>query len=282
MIRIERKEITTLADNAVKQNDVRKAMEIMKKAKENYYFDMMNFLLGFIEQCKNNHESAITFYKSALDISPNYKGVYNQIANCYTALGKYDEAIKWYNEYIKLFSSQSTAIPLYNRALTQTRKGELEVAISDCLASIEQDKTYKKPYALLLNILFKLKRTKKALKVVDEILTVFAEDDDKFAGLSSRLINEGATLEAQGEKEKANTCYEKAQNVLEKGLVHLPDNSSLHFNMACYYSRRGQQDLAIKELKKSIELDPKQKEMAVIDKDFKPLRDTKEFKEVIA
>lgn len=282
MVWINRQEINKLVSDTITKKDVGKASEVKKVAQDNYCFDSATFMLGWIEHLKQNYKEAIKLYKKTLELSPDYKSAYNQIGNCYTSLGQYDDAIRWYNDYIRIFSSAPTAVPFFNRAVVHYRKEQLDMAISDCLRSIEQSESYASPYRLLLNIFFKLEKIEHVCELVDKILVALPQDYNQLNNLSVRLLEGGALLEEQGKPEGASSCYKKAQEVLEKALLLSPDSPYLHFNMACYYSRTGQKDDAIKELKRSIELDPKQKEKALMDKDFESLRDVEEFKKVLA
>jgi len=56
-----------------------------------------------------------------------------------------------------------------------------------------------------------------------------------------------------------------------------PDHPGVLFNLACLESRAGRRDDAIKHLRRSIELYPRNAEYACTDPDFDPIRDEPQF-----
>jgi tetratricopeptide (TPR) repeat protein len=70
---------------------------------------------------------------------------------------------------------------------------------------------------------------------------------------------------------------EEAGTILREGLRAYPDASRVHYNMACYYARRGDRDNAFEHLAKSIKLEPEMKDRAPRDPDFAELLDDPRF-----
>jgi len=70
---------------------------------------------------------------------------------------------------------------------------------------------------------------------------------------------------------------EEAGMILREGLQHYPHASRVHYNMACYYARRGDRDAALEHLGTSIELEPEMKDRAPKDPDFAQLLDDPRF-----
>jgi tetratricopeptide (TPR) repeat protein len=60
-----------------------------------------------------------------------------------------------------------------------------------------------------------------------------------------------------------------------------PDEANAYYNLACIYSLNQNKSLALKNLKKSIELSSKSIKRAISDKDFDFIRNDKEFKKLI-
>jgi tetratricopeptide (TPR) repeat protein len=69
----------------------------------------------------------------------------------------------------------------------------------------------------------------------------------------------------------------EAREQLEKVLAENPDVWQGYYNAACFEALTGNDDAAIEQLKRAIELDPKALEYAVGDDDFDGLRDRPDF-----
>lgn len=79
--------------------------------------------LGLLYQNNENYTSAITAYKKALAFSDivNPKKLENNLANCYSELGQFPEAIKIYDKLIGDDSKDTHAI--YNKAVASEKMG---------------------------------------------------------------------------------------------------------------------------------------------------------------
>ena len=75
--------------------------------------------------------------------------------------------------------------------------------------------------------------------------------------------------------------YEKAIEEYKKATELKPDFASAWYNMACVYSLQNKKKEALENLKRAIEFDPKYKEMAKKDKDFKNLWEDEDFKKLV-
>jgi tetratricopeptide (TPR) repeat protein len=64
---------------------------------------------------------------------------------------------------------------------------------------------------------------------------------------------------------------------LEKVLAENPDVWQGYYNAACFEALTGNDDAAIDQLKRAIELDPQALEYAANDSDFDSLRDRPDF-----
>lgn len=76
--------------------------------------------------------------------------------------------------------------------------------------------------------------------------------------------------------DEAISAYQK---VIDSG--DKDNNANAYYNIACSYSLKGNEDQAITNLKKSIEIDKKFIKLAIKDKDFESLKNSKEFKELV-
>lgn len=62
---------------------------------------------------------------------------------------------------------------------------------------------------------------------------------------------------------------EQAKRQFEMAIVRDDRNDSAYYNLACYYSLTGSAELAVKYLRKAIQLNPENKEYAAVDPDFR-------------
>lgn len=71
--------------------------------------------------------------------------------------------------------------------------------------------------------------------------------------------------------------YERAVELVSRGLPDAPDSGSLLYNLACYEALAGRRAEALDHLRRAFELDPKTREWAATDSDLDSLRDDPAF-----
>lgn len=89
------------------------------------------------------------------------------------------------------------------------------------------------------------------------------------------LVIEGYTLCDKGEWEKA---FEAGRKAIALG----PDDGEPYYHLACYHSRAGNRDEALKQLGLAVERGPDLGPRARLDEDFKPLWEDAEFLAIVA
>ena len=87
------------------------------------------------------------------------------------------------------------------------------------------------------------------------------------------LFNKGLTYELYGNMEEALNWYNKDLEVEEYEWTY--------YGIASIYGRRGDIDNTVKYLKKAIEINPEVKEEAKTEKDFNPVKSSKDFENLI-
>jgi tetratricopeptide (TPR) repeat protein len=70
---------------------------------------------------------------------------------------------------------------------------------------------------------------------------------------------------------------EEAGAILSEGLQHHPRSPRIHYNLACYYARRGDRERAFEHLATAVEIEPETKMRAPSDPDFAELLDDPRF-----
>lgn len=75
--------------------------------------------------------------------------------------------------------------------------------------------------------------------------------------------------------------YNKSIDILTEGIGNNLTKEDLYYNKACCYSLLGFEEKAVKDIRKSIVLNPSIKQYVEKDKDFYNLYNNKEFKKII-
>ena len=114
---------------------------------------------------------------------------------------------------------------------------------------------------------------------IDRILELRVDDHpepiEELARLHGIWLRWQVALESYARYEAGD--YEGALAETDRALERFGDDSLLLYNRACYASLAGRRDEALDALRRTLELDPGQLEMARADSDFAPLRDDPEF-----
>ncbi|WP_165221354.1 TPR end-of-group domain-containing protein [Aquisphaera insulae] len=81
---------------------------------------------------------------------------------------------------------------------------------------------------------------------------------------------------------KRSNRLAQAIDALERVRRHHPDNSLLHYNLACYWSLAGNADRALEELRAALSLEPDLRIQVAGEEDFRRLRGIPAFEELVA
>ena len=92
------------------------------------------FLRGNGKSEKGDYSGAIADYSKSIELEPNFSGTYNNRANVYFTLKRYDEAIADYSKAIELKPDYASAF--YNRGLSFYSLKRYDEAIKDFTSAI--------------------------------------------------------------------------------------------------------------------------------------------------
>jgi tetratricopeptide (TPR) repeat protein len=166
----------------------------------------------------------------AIEIDPDYFMAYNNRGTLFSGWGDYDQALTDFNMAIAQYPNLSTGY--YNRALCYDALGDNKAASSDMKKAIQYSESE-----------YFTSTAKSQLELITNTGT------DHTTWLKER----GDTLLSYGKYDRAIEYYGQA-------IADWPDSyTTAYFGRAVAYHKKGQNDLAIADLNKAIEVKPKNK-----------------------
>ena len=114
-----------------RKGDIKRAITYFKKAIQiNPNYAMAYYNLGIVYGCIDNIDEEIASYKKAIKVYPNFAQAYNNLGAAYRKLGKIEEEIVLYKKAIEINPEYAGAY--YNLAIAYERNKEYELAIECC------------------------------------------------------------------------------------------------------------------------------------------------------
>jgi tetratricopeptide (TPR) repeat protein len=197
----------TLSDSSLKSNAPEQ--EIRRKTAYSY-----NWLGNDSQRPEEPHlHRAITFYKKAIELFPNYVIAYNNLAQVHVKLRDYNEALNCYRQALQ--HDFNSSVTYYNLALLYEQMGRLDEALHQYEQTLKIDKKSAVAYHNRAIVFLKKEKYDKAVQNLDEAIKL--EPHNKFF-----IYNRGLAYEAAGKKKKAQADFRKA---LELG--HYPAGEKL-------------------------------------------------------
>ena len=189
-------------------------------------------------------------------------GNYFEQGNALTALGQYDEAIRCYQEAVKVKRDMQQA--WNNMGIACDHKGDYDEAIRCFSRAVEIKPDYHKAWNNIGGANHHKGDYDEAIRCYQEAVKVKPDYHEAW-------YNMGLAYAHKGDYDQAIRCYQKAVD-LE------PDSHEPWYNMACAYALKKDATQAVEWLRKAIELHPEYRERARSDKDFDSIRDDPEFR----
>ena len=169
-------------------------------------FDVIH-LLAVVCASQEKHQTAIEYYKKALELSPNNVLALSNLGSSLNSIGHNHEAFSAFQKAIEIDPNEPIA--WYNAANTLCDTGEYEESLTYYEQSIKLNPQYCPALINYGKALFELKRYSESLTFYDEALRINQDSLDC-------LINKGATL-------KELTRYDEAIAHFDKALSLNPD-----------------------------------------------------------
>jgi tetratricopeptide (TPR) repeat protein len=218
------------------------------------------------------HEEAIKYLDKTLDIDPNHAGAWYNKGIVLIHLGKHEEAIKCFDKTLDIdpnipLAWNNKGFAWNNKGFALSRLGKYQEAIVcyDKALEIEPDNS------LALNnkgsALGNLGRYEEAIVYYDKVIRLNPNNADAWS-------DKGMYLDDLGRYEEAIMCHNKAIELN-------PNDGRYWYNRACTEALKGDTENGLADLKRSIELNKRQIELAKQDKDFENIRSDERFKDLI-
>ncbi|WP_293347462.1 MULTISPECIES: serine protease [unclassified Microcoleus] len=190
---------------------------------------------------KGDYDNALKDYNEAIKLDPKNAIAYSNRGDVYYNKGDYDNALKVYTEAIKL--DPKYAIAYSNRGNLYREKGDYDNALKDFNEAIKLDPKYAIAYSNRGNIYSDKGDYDNALKDFNEAIKL----DPK---LADAYYNRGNVYYGKGDKDNALKDYTEAIKLD-------PKNAFAYGNRGAVYGDKGDKDNALKDYNEAIKLDPK-------------------------
>ena len=201
--------------------------------------NLLNFI-GIIYKALGKYNKAISKYKAAVELKPDYAEAQNNLGNALCDLGKHEKAISCYNKAIELKVDYTEAY--YNLGNTLNELKRYEEAIIVLNKSIELKPDFPEAYNNLGNALNELDRYEEAIIVLNTSIELKPDFSEAYNNL-------GIALNELGRHEEAIVCLKKALELKPNFAEALNNIGTTLTNLQNYQE-------AIIALNKAIELKP--------------------------
>jgi arylsulfatase A-like enzyme/Tfp pilus assembly protein PilF len=199
------------------------------------------FMLGNEYYRRHEYERAITQYKRALDLKPDYDLVVINMANAYRAMGRDRDAMVGYRRFMEL--EPKNAQIRYEAAQIMIDNGELDAAHAELVHALELEPKLAAARNALGVIALKHGDT---VSAESEIRAAIAEKADvRLAHFNLALL-----AEQQGDFQRAIAEYRKEIE------LH-PTSYKSEFNLGQLYERLGDRGGQIAAYRRAIEINPR-------------------------
>jgi eukaryotic-like serine/threonine-protein kinase len=190
-------------------------------------------------------EAEATFRK-AIALRPNYWLAYNALGRFYYEHGRYDEAANMFNKVVSIAPDSFRGYS--NLGGAEVQAGRYEEGIQWLQRSISIRPTYV-AYSNLATAFFELRRFDDAAHACTQAL----QQDDRDYVVWANLAN---AYYYGGNRRGAAAAFDKAISLAKERLVVNPRDASVLGDLASYYSMLGQENLALKSVKRALQLAP--------------------------
>jgi Flp pilus assembly protein TadD len=187
-----------------------------------------------------NVDEAITQFRDALKIDPNYVEAYDNLGSALVKKGHITEAIEHFEKAIELQPAYSEAH--YNLGNALLQKGRADDAISEFHEALKINPSYAEAHYNLGSALLDKGEIEGAMSEYRKAVTLKPDDAEAHMNLGDALLQLGQVDDATAE-------YRKAISIR-------PNYADAYNNLGLVYAQQRQVDEAKAQFQKAIQLDP--------------------------
>jgi protein O-mannosyl-transferase len=179
-------------------------------------------------------------FRHALEVTENDYLAHNNLGVALDAKGQSDEAIRQYQEAVRL--KQDYAPASYNLGVTLYKKGQMDEAIVQLQEAIRLEPDYAEAHNNLGNALFMKGHIEEAIRQYQETLRLKPD----YAEIHNNL---GNALAMKGQTDEAIRQYQEALRLK-------PDHAQAHYNLGNILLKQGETNEAIRQFLEALRLKP--------------------------
>jgi len=254
------------------------------KQKKNPNASEWLFYMSVVESAQTNWEEAIRLTRRIIKLDGSDFYTY-QLARQYQDMGDFDNALRYSEEALAADSADFSNRLLHLRILAQS--GRMDEALSELDKLIEDDPETEFLYDRKGSYLFLQKRYDEAIEAYNTLLAL----DDSYG---YEYYMRGRCYDALGKTDKAKKDYQKAEGMIEepaelafiklklgkteeaeelilKAVAADSTGNGDCYNIACYYSLKGDKEQALTYLEKTLQKPYTDFRYLLTDPDFEPI-----------
>ena len=185
-------------------------------------------------------DAAITSFKSALKIKPDYAEAYYNIGNAFRDKGEADAALNNYKQALKIMPNHAQTYN--NMGYVLHKKGELDAAIKSFAQALDIKPNHAEAYNNIANALKDKGELSAAINNYQKALDLKPEYLEAWYNLGN-LLQDNGKLKSAIDKYKKAICIK-------------PDYAKAYFNMGQALKDNGDTELAIQSFEQAIKIEP--------------------------
>jgi tetratricopeptide (TPR) repeat protein len=188
-----------------------------------YYIDR----IAYIWMSQRSYERAAQFYQKRIQVDSSALGAYINYAQCMMQLERFKDA----ESYLKMAIAKNPKVP------------SAYVSLGFCYVQMKEMDMGEDEF-------------RKAIKIIDTAETKYKTE----LADSYRMIGLSTMVKKKVTEEESKQKWETAVNYLKKSLKYKEDVAQTHLLLGQCYQNLGNTDDAVKEYRRALKLDPKNKE----------------------
>jgi tetratricopeptide (TPR) repeat protein len=253
---------------------------------------------GFALTSLEQYEEAIMAFDRALEIEPNNSKTWENKGFALASLEQYEEAIMIFDRALKIEPNNSSAWENKGFALAKLERHQKAIIAYDRALEIEPNNSNtlgNKGVALA-----SLEQYEEAIMIFDRALEIEPNDSNNWESKGFALakleryeeaiiaydraieFNNSNSWDTKGVALAKLKRYEEAIIAFDRALKIETNNSNAWYNKSCLYALQDNINLALENLSRAIELNPKWREEAKTESDFDNIRNDARFQELLS